>query len=101
VPNSPTRAERLAVRAEEQKQVDKWRLIIVYIQGKGYGLMHSGQQFRIEQDGPEEQVWEAVVNTIKHEAMKGYMDFDVSVHLPEDYLERYEKRLREREALGE
>lgn len=75
----------MSERIEEQALVNRFHLIVVYIQGKGFGMLHSGQQFGIEQDGPEEQVWEAVGNTIKHESMKGYMDFDVVVLRPEKH----------------
>ncbi len=69
---------------EEQALVNRHHLIVVYVQGKGYGLVHGGQRFRIEQDGPEDQVWEAVGNTIKHESLKGYTDFDVMVLRPQN-----------------
>lgn len=70
-------------RSEEQALVNQYHLIVVYVQGRGLGMMRDGQQFRIEQDGPEEQVWSAVANTIKHETIKGYAVIEVTALIPE------------------
>jgi hypothetical protein len=58
--------------------------IIVFVQGKGQGLLHSGQRFRFEQDSTEHELFEAVGSTISTESRKGYMNFEVVVIRPED-----------------